>query len=276
MYISTGLYKESKMFAENDFMVDLQSGRIPGMSLVNAMGERTGMGTTVTGEDIWRGNELSVVPATVTSHTTIPTPSPLGEQMTLISEANADNGTTATGVLTMEIQYINVAGLLLTEVVTMNGLTPVDTVATDIIFIQDMHSKTVGANGVCEGHVRVYKKGDAGLVYNMIAAGGNKSLVPHRMVPRGKKLLLMGWHGGEVNSKNCVIRIRSTDMHGELLPGVFCFKGSAYVNKNTTGPVPLHALCPAFSIVKASAWIETSTGVASIDWWGVLRDDLIQ
>jgi hypothetical protein len=264
------------MFLENDYLMEIQAGKVRGYEILNAMGERSAMGTTVTGEDIWRGNELSVVPATITSHTLIPTPDSGGEQMSLVSESTADNGATATGVLTMEIEYIDVNGDVNFEDVTMNGQTPVDTVATDIIFIQDMHSKTVGANGVCEGHVRVYKKGDAGLVYNMIAAGGNKSLVPHRMVPRGKKLLLMGWHGGEVNSKNCVIRIRSTDMHGELLPGVFCFKGSAYVNKNTTGPVPLHALCPAFSIVKASAWIETSTGVASIDWWGVLRDDLIQ
>jgi hypothetical protein len=95
------------------------------------------------------------------------------------------------------------------------------------------------------------------------------------MVPAGKHLLLKGFHGGEVNSKNCVIRIRSTDMHGDILPGVFCFKGSAYVSKNTTGPVPLHAKVPEFSIVKASAWIEVSAGVASIDWWGILRDNTL-
>jgi hypothetical protein len=64
-------------------------------------------------------------------------------------------------------------------------------------------------------------------------------------------------------------------MHGEILPGVFCFKGSAYVSKNTTGPVPLHARVPEFSIVKASAWIETASGVASIDWWGILRDNTL-
>jgi len=263
------------MFAENEFMVDLQSRKLPGYTLINAMGERSGMGTTQTGEDIWRGNELSVTPNTVASHTTIPIPSLVGEQMTLISESNKDNGTTATGVLTCEIEYLNANGDTKYETVTMNGLTGVDTVATDIIFVQDMHSYTVGSHGVAEGNIRIGKKSDMSLIYNMIAAGGNKSLVPNRMVPRGKKLLLMGWHGGEVNSKNCAIRIRSTDMHGELLPGVFCFKGTAYVNKNTTGPVPLHALVPAFSVVKASAWIQTSTGVCSIDWWGILRDDTL-
>lgn len=261
------------MFLENDWFVDLQANKIPGHVLINAMGERSGMGTVVTGEDIWRGNELSVTPNTVASHTTIPTPSSSGEQMTLISESDADNGATATGVLTVRIYYIDVAGKEREEDITVNGVAEVDTVAADIIFIQDMHSLTVGSNGVCEGNIRIYKKSDPTLVYNMIAGGGNKSLVPHRMVPAGKTLILMGWHGGEVNSKNCVIRVRSTDMYGNLFPGVFCFKGSAYVNKNTTGPVPLHAECPAFSIVKASAWIQTSSGVASIDWWGILRDN---
>jgi hypothetical protein len=264
------------MWLENNWMIDLQAGKIPGHMLLNAIGERSAMGTTVTGEDIWRGNELSAVPATVTSHTTIPIPDSGGEQMSLVSESDADNGASATGVLTVEVHYIDKQGDEQAEIVTMDGQTPVDTVFTDAIFIQDMHSYTVGANGVCEGHVRIYKKDSPELVYNMLAAGGNKSLVPNRMVPRGKKLLLMGWHGGEVNSKNCAIRIRSTDRDGVLLPGVFCFKGTAYVSKNTTGPVPLHALCPAFSIIKASAWIETSTGVASVDWWGILRDDLIQ
>lgn len=265
------------MFLENDWLVDLQAGKIPGHTFINALGERSNMGTTVQGEDIWRGNELSVVPATLTSHTTIPTPAEAGEQMTFISESNSDNGGTVTGTQTLRFHYIKASdGLEYTEDVTLNGTTEVDSVVTDARFINDMYSLTVGSNGVAEGHIRVYKKDSPEIVYNMIAMGGNKSLVPHRMIPSGKKLILLGWHGAEVNAKNCVIRVRSTDMYGVLIPGVFCFKGISYVNKNTTGPIPLHALVPALSIVKASGWPETATGVVSIDWWGILRDDYIQ
>ncbi len=257
-------------------MVDVAAGKVAGHVLINAMGERENMGTTVQGEDIWRGNDLSVTPATVQSTTTIPTPADVGEQMTVVSESDADNGATDTGVRTVRLHYISAAdGQEHLEDVIMDGVTPVNTVAVNMKMINDMHSMTVGSNGVAEGNIRVYKTGSPELVYNMIGVGGNKSLVPHRMVPSGKKLLLMGWHGGEVNSKNCVIRVRSTDMHGILIPGVFCFKGTAFVNKNTTGPIPLHALIPAGSIVKASAWLSVSTGIASVDWWGILRDDRI-
>ena len=262
---------------ENDWLVDLQAGKISGHQFVNAMGERSNMGTTTQGEDIWMGNELSVVPATLTSHTTIPTPSAAGEQFTFISESNSDNGGTVTGVQTLRFHYIDaVDGIEYTEDVTLNGTTEVDSVITTGRFINDMYSLTVGSNGVAEGHIRVYKKDSPELVYNMIAMGGNKSLVPHRMVPTGKKLILGGWHGAEVNAKNCVIRVRSTDMYGVLIPGVFCFKGTSYVNKNTTGPAPLHALVPALSIVKVSGWPSQATAIASVDWWGILRDDLIQ
>ncbi len=251
------------MFLENDWMIDFQAGKIPGHTLITALGEREDIQATPQGEDIWRGNDLSVTPITLTSHTTVPTPASVGEQMSVISESDADNGATATGVLTIRIHYLDSEGNDQFEDVTLDGTTEVDTVATDIRFVNDLHSLTVGSNGVCEGNVRIYKKGSPELVYNMIGVGGNKSLVPHRMVPFGKKLLLLGWHGGEVNSKSSVIRIRSTDMHGELMPGVFLFKGTAYVNKNTTGPVPLHALVPALSIVKASIWTSQATGIAT-------------
>jgi len=72
------------------------------------LGERESMGTTATGEDVWRGNELSPAP---TSDVQIPTPAGAGEQMTLVSESNADNGATVTGVLTVKLHYVEEAGV---------------------------------------------------------------------------------------------------------------------------------------------------------------------
>jgi len=65
-------------------------------------------------------------------------------------------------------------------------------------------------------------------------------------------------------------------MYGVLIPGVFCFKGTSYVNKQATGQLDLHALVPALSIVKVSGWPSQATAIASVDWWGILRDDFIQ
>ncbi len=204
----------------SDYYLEVAKGNIEGHSIIAALGERESMGTTVTGEDIWRGTA-----------TTIPTPASGGEQMTVVSDDNADNGASATGVL------------------------------------------TVGSNGVAEGEIIIYKKGAASTIYNMIAEGGNKSLVPHRMVPADKTLILKAWHCEEAQGKRVAFRIRSTDMHGSLIEGVFCFKGTSYIKQGETGELQLNTTIPALSIVKVSGWPDQSGGEGSCGWWGVLVDD---
>ncbi len=243
--------------------------KIPGHSFFKVMGERESMGTTASGEDVWRGNELDPAP---TSHLVIPTPATAGEQMTVISEHVQDT-TLGTGCRRVKICYIDADGYAQTENVDMDGTSGVDTVATNIQYVNDMYSVLVGSGGVSAGHVKIYKKGTVGLVYNMIAAGGNKSVVPHRMVPVDKTLILKGWHSEEAQGKRVVLRIRSTDMNGELLPGVFCFKDTAYLNKSTSGYIPINLPIPSLSVVKVSAWPDASGAEASVGWWGEWVDN---
>ena len=241
-------------------------GSITGGRTVTAFGERESMGTTATGEDIWRGNELSPAP---TSHLVIPTPAEAGEQMTVVSESTNDTAA-GTGVQTVSIHYLDAAGDEQDEIVTLNGTTPVNTVATDIRFVNDFHAQTVGTGGVAADNIKIYKTGSVGLVYNMIAAGGNKSLVPHRMVPRGKMLVITSWHAGEAQSKRVNVRIRSTDMYDELLPGVFCFKDTTFLNGTTTGNITLNTPIPALSVVKISGWPDAIGAEVGCSWAGVL------
>jgi len=245
----------------NDSNLEIAKGNVQGHSIMNAMGERPSMGTTATGEDIWRGTA-----------TTIPTPAGEGEQMTFVSSDDADNGATVTGVLTVKMHYLDADGLEQEETITMNGDTEVDTVATNIRFVQDIYALTVGSNGVAEGNIIVYKKGSAVTIYNMIALGGNKSLVPVRMIPANKKLILKGWSCEEAQSKRVNFRIRSTDMNGVLIDGVFCFKDVAYLKNMASGEKRLSVDVPALSIVKVSGWCGVSGAEASASWWGVLID----
>jgi hypothetical protein len=196
--------------------------------------------------------------------------------MTLVSESTADNGATATGALTVAVHYIDAAGDEQVEVVTMNGTTEVDTVATDIRFVQELQVKTVGSNSVAEGNIRIFSEGDDTLVYNMIAAGGNQSLVPHRMVPIGKRLRVTGWTCSEKSAtKRCVVRLRS-DCNNEMTPvrqaGVFLFKGAAALDgTSVTSVVPFNV--PELSVVKASAWVAAAGGAEIVmQWWGELYD----
>ncbi len=257
------------MLLRADFKSAVAAGLVPGWGVMNAMGEREGMGTTATGEDIWRGNDLSPAP---TSHTSIPMPADAGEQMTIVSEDAADNST-GTGVRTLRIDYIDAAGAEQYEVVTLNGTTGVNTTATNIRFVNDMYTQTAGSNGAAEGHIKIYKTGTVGLVYNMVAGGGNKSLIPNRMVPAGKTLIVKGWNCAEAQGKRVAFRIRSTDMNNTLIPGVFCFKGIQYLNKSTSGDIEMNIPVPALSIVKVSGWGDAAGGEASCDWVGFLVDD---
>ncbi len=251
------------------FQADVSMGKVDGYSVMFGLGERESMAVVATGEDIWRGNELSPAP---TSHISIPIPDSAGEQMTVVSESVNDTAA-GSGTRTLMIHYIDTAGAEQDETVTMNGTTGVDTVATDIIFVQYIHTVTAG-NGssprVADGHIKIYKKGTAGLVYNMIAAGGNMSLVPHRMVPAGKVLTNVTWHCEEAQDRRTAIRIRATSIHNDLLPFVFLFKNTAYIRKATSGLLPVAESFPAFTIIKVSAWGDQAGAEVSVGWSGIL------
>lgn len=253
-----------------DLEIEVLRGAVLGHDMLGGLGERESIGTTAAGEDMWRGNELTPAP---TSHTTIPTPAAAGEQMTVVSESQADNGTTATGILTVLIHYLDAAGDAQIETVTLDGTTPVDTVATDMRFIQAIHSATVGSGGVADGHIKIYKTGTVGLVYSMIAAGGNMSLVPHRMVPLGKSCYVRGWHATEAQGKRVAFRLRSTDHLGTLFPGVFIFKDVAYLKQAASPHMVVAFKAPALSIIKVTGWAIAINGEGSCAWRGVLVDD---
>lgn len=243
---------------------------------MRGLGERDSIGTTAGGEDLWRGNELSSTPAAPGSHTVIPAPADAGEQMTLISENDADNGATATGILTLVLSYLDAAGDAQFEIVTMNGTTAVDTVATDIRFVQDMQSLTVGSGGVAAGNIRIYRKITNTRVYSMIAAGGNQDLVPHKMVPRAKTLYLKRWLCSEAsNAKRCHMRLRA-DCDNEHPPvrqaGVFLFKSTVALDSAAV-PTELAYSIPALSIVKVSGQADVSGAELAVHWWGMLVDN---
>jgi hypothetical protein len=257
----------SVMGAKNH-LLEVSKGNVPGQSVWGGIGERESMGTTAQGEDIWRGNEIAPAP---TSDTSIPIPDSAGEQMSVISE-HANDTLLGVGVRKVRIHYLDANGDAQTEDVEMNGTTAVDLVAANVRFVNDMYAIEVGSNGVAKGHIKIWKKADHGLVYNMIGLGGNKSLVPNKMVPRGHHFVLTTWHAEEAQGKRCAVRIRSTDMNDTLIPGVFCFKDVAYLNKSTMSrdASGLGVCIPSLSIIKVSGWPDAAGAECSCGFNGIL------
>ncbi|MCP5015839.1 MAG: hypothetical protein GY938_11320 [Ketobacter sp.] len=231
-------------------IVDEDGNSIEGGEYITQLGERLAMGVTTTGEDLWPGNDLASAP---TSHTTVPTPSASGEQMEWLSES-ANDTIAGTGIQKVKLEVLRVSGARRTIELDTNGTTPVALPDTDVIFINDMYSSQVGSNNVAAGHGFVRNVATPGLVYDMIAAGGNRSLVPHYMVPVGLKLKLEHWDASEGQGKRVSVRIRADCTPGGVRQaGVFLFKGVAYLNKSTQ-PTEMFDTIPAFSIVKVSGW----------------------
>ncbi len=229
-------------------------------TLWKAMGERKNAGTTATGEDLWLGTATS-----------IPVPADAGEAMYVVS-TSANDAAAGTGVQEITLQCLNPSGSEVTYTVVPDGTTPVLVEGGVLIrYVNDMYSSG-GFGNVAAGDITIYKSGASSTIYNMIAVGGNKSLVPNRMVPLGKELRLISWHGECSANDEVSIRIRSTDMNGVLIPGVFCFKDAAFLYRTTTGQLELGDIIPALSKIKVSAWPMTSGGEFSCGWRGDLTD----
>lgn len=239
-------------------------------SSMYAIGERTSVQIVAQGSDVWHGTDTSV---------TIP-PSG-GEQMQLVC-ANASDTSDGTGIREVEIHYLDSAGVQQSETLATSGTTVVDTIATDMRFIQDIHASKVGSNGVAVGDIHIQSKNIGGNPrYNMILAGGNMSLTINKMIPAGKTLYITHWDASAGGKQPVTIRLRSTDHHGELFGGngsepVFLFKdtvnleNSSFVRRwveEEWFPIP------EFSIVKISIWTSQAGADVAAGWTGVLIDN---
>ncbi len=252
-----------------DFAFETSKGKVGGHRIMRAEGEFESGTDAAAGEDVCHH-------AAVSGPALLPTPASAGEQMSVVSDST-DDDLGGIGAEYVRILYIDAEGEEQTETIELNGTTDVDTVATDIRFINDMHAiDSVGSNGVAVGNVTIRKKGVAVTtsLYCIIAAGGNQALVPHRMVPADKTLYLKEWWCTEAQGKRSAFRIRSTDYDGVLTPGIFLFKGVSYIKQNTPPPMSLDGVvCPALSIVKVSHWDDQSGAEGSCGWWGYLVDN---
>lgn len=250
-----------ELYPTANYLLEIRKGNIQGHRIFNSFGERENIATTTNGEDIWRGIATSV-----------PIPVDIGEQMEVVS-SDLNDTLNGTGVKTLKIHYIDATGNEQSLVVDMNGITPVVLNVSNIRFVQNIHSLTVGSNGVSHGNITIYKQGSSSTIYNLIEAGGNMSLTINRMVPLNKTLYLTNWGASEAQGKRAAYRLRSTDQGGIIIPKVFTFKSSTYLSLMASPTIPVQVKIPALSIVKVSAWAIVSGGEGSAYFEGVLVDD---
>lgn len=242
-----------------DYHSAVGMGQIAGHVSFRGYGQRSSLSTIVSGDDVWEGTS-----------TTCPFPSSAGEQMTIVSTSTSDSSG-GIGIQTIDIHYIDATGNAQTETIIMNGTTPVNTVATNMRFIQSIHTQTVGTNAVAVGSISIYKTGSATTVYQLISPGGNMSLNSARMVPLGKSFYMTNLSVAGTSNKPLSVRLRATSTFEDVLTTglFFLFKDVTFLQNSTrekTFRVPLKF--PALSIIKATTYSTQVGGDVSVNYDG--------
>ncbi len=241
------------------FVDSISSGDI---KLLRAFGFRNNIGTDVAGNDIWPGTAIL-----------LPIPPDVGEQMQVVSTSASDTAA-GTGARQVEIHYLDANGAEQAETVTLNGVTPVLTVATNIRFVQEMHVTSAGSNLLAVGTITISTAGVPATVYTQIQPQTNQSLSTARMVPASKVLLIEQWNASAGNATKVEaadLRLRATSHHGVLLPRLFQFLDN-FQSFNTASQRPyIHPLViPAFAIVKCTAYATVAGSNVQASWEGIL------
>lgn len=181
---------------------------------------------------------------------------PTSQQLYIVS-TDADDIAGGAGVRTIRVVYLDDAGAITVATYTMDGTTPVAAMA-DAIFILWMESATVGVTTVAEGNIAISSTNGAATTattFDLIRAGGNRSLSGRFKVPTGWTGYLVQWHGSAI-SATMDTRVRGDWFadDGALSEGVFHFKDRRFLASGDVIDGDLHFLkVPAGGVVKISA-----------------------
>jgi hypothetical protein len=236
---------------------------VDGHEEFKGLGRRDGLTTLATGEDVSN--------VTILTAGTLPYPDQsVGEQMTLVS-TSAQDGVAGTGALTVKVHYIKADGTYNHEIVTMTGLTPVNTIATDIRFVQQITVETLGTfGGAAAGKIDIYRTGTATRIYANILAGDNQSLNSHRMVPTGLTFWLKGMTVSSTSSKPISVRVTATCDHAGVYSGGV-FKFTEIVECQDTAlhiDFKVPRKIPPLAIIKGKTVSSQAGGSASVSFEG--------
>lgn len=192
--------------------------------------------------DLWEGPTGTYVFPTV------------AQRMAVVSTSASDT-LAGTGTQKLMIHYLDSSYAAKTEIVTLNGLTPVNTVATNILRINGVHATQVGTGLGAAGNISVTNTGGT-VTYGYISAGMNTARQAIYTVPAGVTGYISHWQASSGSSGNhfCQISLRATTHDGILYPGTFLLQdeqGSQNGGDHFTLPIPIPI--PAQTDVKISA-----------------------
>lgn len=224
--------------------------------------------TSSSEEDVWEGS---------TSDLIVPPPDG-GIQMEVVSTSDLDSGSggvnpASTGVRQVMLHYLDANYEEQSEFITLDGTTPINTVATDILRVQSMHTQSTGSGNKAVGTITL-ENTNSTIEYTRIRIGLNQSLTCFWTVPAGRMFHITSWDASATatvaNRTNEFILCATASHHNTLLKDIFIVKD---LIKLTTGShsenfaIPL--IIPEKADVKASVISSgtTETSVMIEGWY---------
>lgn len=247
------------------YYASIAEGDITGHDPFFKLGYNNAVATTE--EDIWYASAPYVFPAA-------------GQRMIVYSSSVSDNAT-GTGVQKVIIYYLDDTYAEHTEIVTLNGATAVQTVATNIYRINYFRAYTTGTGYKAAGHIDLKNLADT-ISYSYIAAGYTTSRDIFYTVPLGKSLYITDIYAG-VGGLNAASMCRITPRYTYnalsnivLTPGLFFMPlGAEMVCPNGTTirhfDIPLRI--PETVDVKVSALVDAGSAYVEVNFQGWIEDD---
>lgn len=241
------------------FECAISQNKVPGYKSFRTFGERSNIQIVSGGSDIWEGVNSS-----------IPIPPGIGERMTLVSTSTTDS-VLGSGVRSVSIEYLDALGNEQIEIVELNGTTPVNTIATNIRYVQRIQTYSLGTPyTTAAGVISIYRFGVPATVYSVITAGGNRSLTCSLMIPLGKSFQLTRWSVSVTAGKPVSMRLRATQDNGTTTD-FFLFQDSCFLDSGTYShnfDIPL--VFKEFTIIKITAYATQAGALASGEFSGFL------
>lgn len=150
----------------NDFYTEVAMGNVPGKSIDFMFGRNTNLGAAV--EDLWETGGSLVYPTA-------------GEQWEVLSSSAADTAA-GTGANAVAVVYLDTNYVIQQELIFLNGVTPVLTVAADIFRPKLLVTPIVGSGGENAGTITARVAG-GGAIRGTIIPGFNNNLDGFYTVP---------------------------------------------------------------------------------------------
>lgn len=243
-------YPEVPLLQED--LITNAKGYYPDKTLGFALGYNGNVNNTTV--DLWQGPTGTYVFPT--------TP----QQMQVVS-TSANDAAAGTGMQTVFLHYLDTNYNTQSEIITLNGLTPVTTVATNILRVNAFHAQTVGTGGAAAGNISLTNTA-ATVTYAYIPATNNTARQAVFTIPAGKNGYLTHWQassGTTTGTHFTRVSIRATQHLGTLVPGVFLAQdeqGTLNSGGNASYTVPIRF--PPMCDIKMSAISDAGAANAQV------------